>query len=900
MVLKVNTTNFQDTAGESFRTPVETFVEPVTTQPKTALMELAATLSNINPTLQKFVDFKIQEGKQEGILAGQNLLLGADPVELNEIKKELEAKEGKPFARNFIGGNIYTQFGIEKQLAINLGNVAEARTVAFFKDYTVDGIPLSQFDINSEAYQNAIKEFNETQLLDTKGIRPEILNQYFFPKQNTALAQVFATHENDRAEFKINLATDAFSDSVLANWYNIDNLNNQIELNIIDDNFIATEDLSQAETIALDSIQTGLNTLVENGLRESVTPAKLMEVIKNSAYQILEDYEAEGFSPLEALEEIELFIEFIGKVKAGPITELADGQKVQQLLNNFYGKEMDQLILDIKEEINKKHDEESTLIENENKKEIERVLNSIDFSSEDFQSQIDKLEALQIQFPDQLEFIEEQNILRNFNVDEWFFNFGLRWQSGYYEGDAITAKNDLNNFMKLLGSTRTKEDLETYKDLLRDIDNGTGFGILKDNPRLQSLIKFAENKLGDRVGILQQVQVLGNREDMLFDLTEELKKQILAEGGITEEIENWFKEEVREISNNNYEYYNEANNFDSDYYKNQEDTTNSDQEDTTNSNQETTTNLSTALIYNEETKTFSRVLTSEIPEGSIVVTIDTTMTNEGKKLLEKLNINQNNENQNNENTDANEDLKNLIINKNNLEPAFMTEGGFTSHDIESGDTLSEIAITYETTIEAIMKANGITNPNQIDVGDVLLIPESITDLNQINYINDLDPTKLITEADHPYAPVRREHNFKVIYNLAKEMGIKFPELVAAQAMHESTYGDNRSSENNFLGLKATPSEIAKGESELKDTTEDYGEGLVSEKADFKKFENLEEMIRQYKIQWNDDFGTRKGTVNANTVLEALQLIKAGDYATDEDYVTKVMNLIKDAQTYGWY
>ena len=36
----------------------------------------------------------------------------------------------------------------------------------------------------------------------------------------------------------------------------------------------------------------------------------------------------------------------------------------------------------------------------------------------------------------------------------------------------------------------------------------------------------------------------------------------------------------------------------------------------------------------------------------------------------------------------------------------------------------------------------------------------------------------------------------------------------------------------------TPSEVAKGKSELKDTTEDYGKGLVSEKADFKKFENL--------------------------------------------------------------
>ncbi len=119
-------------------------------------------------------------------------------------------------------------------------------------------------------------------------------------------------------------------------------------------------------------------------------------------------------------------------------------------------------------------------------------------------------------------------------------------------------------------------------------------------------------------------------------------------------------------------------------------------------------------------------------------------------------------------------------------------------------------------------------------------------------------------------------------------------------MHESAYGDKKSSENNFLGIKATTSEIARGESELKDTTEDRGKGLQAEKADFKKFENLKEMIRQYKIQWNDNFEGRKGTVNADTVLEALKLIKAEGYATDKDYVTKVINLLNDAKTQGWY
>ena len=72
MVLQVGTTQFQSTAGQSSRKPVETFVEPVTVLPKTGLMGLAETLSDINPTLQKFVNFQIDKAKQQGILEGQN------------------------------------------------------------------------------------------------------------------------------------------------------------------------------------------------------------------------------------------------------------------------------------------------------------------------------------------------------------------------------------------------------------------------------------------------------------------------------------------------------------------------------------------------------------------------------------------------------------------------------------------------------------------------------------------------------------------------------------------------------------------------------------------------------------------------------------------------------------
>ena len=87
MVLQVGTTQFQSTAGQSSRTPVETFVKPVSVLPKTGLMDLAETLQSINPTLQRFVNFKIDQAKQEGVLEGQNLLLGADDKEITQIKK---------------------------------------------------------------------------------------------------------------------------------------------------------------------------------------------------------------------------------------------------------------------------------------------------------------------------------------------------------------------------------------------------------------------------------------------------------------------------------------------------------------------------------------------------------------------------------------------------------------------------------------------------------------------------------------------------------------------------------------------------------------------------------------------------------------------------------------------
>ena len=279
MVLQVGTTSFQSTAGQSSRQPVDTFVRPVTVLPKTGIMDLAQSLATVNPVLQQYLGNVIEEEKQKGILEGQNQILGSTPTDINKIKKELEKKEGKRFARNFIGGNIYTQYGIEKQLAINLGNSSKAKTKDFFDKYVVqfeteNGVvpmPLSQFDVGSEQFEAALSDFNATQLTDTKGIRPEILNEHFFPSQNLALQEVFKDHQEARSEAKIGIFENSFSDSILINFRSINEDNDDI-----DDKFVK-----------LDNVQNNINNMVTYGLTDSVSPKKIVDYTQNNINTII-------------------------------------------------------------------------------------------------------------------------------------------------------------------------------------------------------------------------------------------------------------------------------------------------------------------------------------------------------------------------------------------------------------------------------------------------------------------------------------------------------------------------------------------------------------------------------------------------------------------------------------
>ena len=805
MVLQVGTTQFQSTAGQSSRSPVDTFVNPVSVLPKTGLMDLAETLKDINPTLQRFVNFTIQKEKQKGILEGQNQILSSTPTEINKIKKELEKKEGKRFARNFVGGNIYTQYGIEKQLAINLGNAAEAKTKKFFSEYQVNinlpngetiQQPLSQFDVNSPQFDAAINEFQETNLLDVKGIRPDILNQHFLPRQNLALQKAITKHTEDRADQKIKLATTTFSNSLLSSWNNIDNINDSIELNVIDDNFIDDgSGLSQAESIALKEIQDNADYMVSIGLSEAVSPASFKNYITNSVNTILQSYKDADMSELEAMEEIDDFIDFIGKVKVGPKGLTKTGQTVQKDLKSFL--DADNTIVKIKKEVFKELNDltkqENDFFESAKQKDINDRLDQLDFSSDNtdvIKNNARIISALKQDYKNEIDFVDTQVTLRNFNVDGWFLNFQKRWVTGEFDGNKLAARTELNNFMISLGSSATKEDKGEYTRLDNLVKSQSGQGLLTQYPEIKGVIKFGSKVLSSKNQFGLDVMESGT-EEKLYDLNFKFQKEVEAvvvdteistqqKRKIVDDLISFYKEQIGNIKNNSYTFFDEDNN-----------------------------------ISGAKPNQFNN---------------NPTPNSNTNNLLDNFNVS-------NLNTPKNQRIVSDVVN---------SLGG------RDGSLIA------------------MANPTETE-------------------------TTTIVGSEEPSGVKRFEANFPVFYKLAKDAGHKFPEVTAAQVMLETSNGASPSATNNYLGLKATQDEADKGQATLQNTQENIEGKDVDIQDNFKNFDSLQDMMNQYKTQWNDDFMGRKGTVNVDTAEEAANLLQANVFATDPDYAKKIMQLIRDAK-----
>jgi flagellum-specific peptidoglycan hydrolase FlgJ len=121
----------------------------------------------------------------------------------------------------------------------------------------------------------------------------------------------------------------------------------------------------------------------------------------------------------------------------------------------------------------------------------------------------------------------------------------------------------------------------------------------------------------------------------------------------------------------------------------------------------------------------------------------------------------------------------------------------------------------------------------------------------------------------------------------------FPSVCMAQMCLESGWGKYLSGGNNYFGVKATGGRTAywNGESTKCDTTEVINGKEIRINDGFRKYQNMEQSIRDR----NHLLIANKRYINAikaKTPEQQIEEIWKAGYATDPDYVQKILSIIR--------
>ena len=135
----------------------------------------------------------------------------------------------------------------------------------------------------------------------------------------------------------------------------------------------------------------------------------------------------------------------------------------------------------------------------------------------------------------------------------------------------------------------------------------------------------------------------------------------------------------------------------------------------------------------------------------------------------------------------------------------------------------------------------------------------------------------------PEAPV--ENTWKGVKAAAAKAGAKFPQVVAAQWALESGWGKHTSGKNNYFGLKGSGSE--------RETKEFINGQWVTIKAGFIDFPDLQTCVSYLVDRWYRDYKQYKGVNRASSPEECARLLVTEGYATDPQYSTKLINILRE-------
>ena len=257
------TNSFQSTAFRSSATPVETFVQQPRVLPKTNTEELADILKVVNPSIQKYLGLQIKREADAAASKAINDALDDSTENFAETTKFLKSNE-------MIGGNIFYDKVYRRTKATILGGTIETNLKNSYRSTDVDGIPLSNFSLDSEEYQNWFRT-EKNKVIDLLGdVDEDTFSKKFMPYLVNATNTMNEFHLKEHKAFQVDrLNTEAVG---LAH--------SLIELNTFNPN--ADEFSKQKFNLFLNSINQFENDINKLGL-STADRSKLNKTILDSA-----------------------------------------------------------------------------------------------------------------------------------------------------------------------------------------------------------------------------------------------------------------------------------------------------------------------------------------------------------------------------------------------------------------------------------------------------------------------------------------------------------------------------------------------------------------------------------------------------------------------------------------
>ena len=744
--------SFQSTAYQSFAQPVDTFVEPVKVLPKTNMMALAETLKVVNPVLEKFIETKIDERRAEISEEAMNDALDSSTNDWADASKYV--RDNKLFSGNRLYNKVF-----KRTKATILGGGLESKFKTEYESATVDGVPLSNFSLDSLEFSNWLNETRTNEINALGDVDSDTFNKKFFPYLINATTKITDIHEKRHEEFQVEkLKIDASS---LAKNIVLFQTAGPDSDEVSKKNFLLL-------TASIDQFENDINKLGLSTTNRSAINKTILDTLSAEAKRI-------GFDTGDVDLALSIF-------KSADQFPFGPGGKLTLLDHPDYVEMENKLREDVEDYTDKSDRRDRANAKREKEEAIELGMLNVAslYAAGKGKEAVSLLEELQRANPLIATKLASNAAVLDGDTNEKYAQIIYNINEGNYETlsdariaamawylDEGTVKNDLNtsrlNSLMTLAGTVDKGVLTPLNSYFTTYEGRSKNLLTSDN----ELIIFSE------IGKEEQLNLVKiNLEQFKQEFREwRLSNQNAGTAQINAEYERLAKiydakllaklkgqlDPSSEQTDNNTEFINQ----------NQSGLEGVATDGETNNNNETGDFFGNTSLPSVESRVIAELtrmggITKEnrdkLLEEVVAEKAKMNFTNivgksEADRIIRFLQTGEYGYGK--DGPRVYQPMK-LLVDTDNLEAsAFTDDESPTTVEVEQGDTLSELADQFGSSVQAIMEANNLTNPDMIRVGQELVMPivERVNmkevKNNQIKALNvilkDTDKTKIIPQ-----------------------------------------------------------------------------------------------------------------------------------------------------------